>query len=44
MKRTNPINEKESMHKPKTKLGDFMVHEIDDSIGGVDMAVLVVEE
>ena len=32
------------MHKPRTKLGDFMVHEIDDSIGGVDMAVLVVEE
>ena len=32
------------MHKPKTKLGDFMVHEIGDSIGGVDMAVLVVEE
>lgn len=32
------------MHKPRTKLGDFMVHEIGDSIGGVDMAVLVVEE
>ncbi len=32
------------MHKPRTKLGDFMVKEIDDSIGGVDMAVLVVEE
>lgn len=32
------------MHKPRTKLGDFMVREIDDSIGGVDMAVLVVEE
>jgi len=32
------------MHKPRTKLGDFMVNEIGDSIGGVDMAMLVVEE
>lgn len=32
------------MHKPRTKLGDFMVREIDDSIGGVDLAVFVVEE
>lgn len=32
------------MHKPKTKLGGFMVKEIDDSIGGVDCCVLVVEE
>lgn len=32
------------MHKPRTKLGQFMVHEIDDSIGGVDGCVLVVEE
>ncbi len=32
------------MHKPRTKLGDFMVGEIGDSIGGVDMAMLVVEE
>ncbi len=32
------------MHKPKTKLGNFMVEEIDSSIGGVDMCVLVVEE
>lgn len=32
------------MHKPKTKLGGFMVKEIDDSIGGVDACVLVIEE
>lgn len=32
------------MHLPRTKLGNFMVGEIDDSIGGVDFCVLVVEE
>lgn len=32
------------MHKPKTRLGEFMVREINESVGGVDYCVLVVEE
>ena len=32
------------MHKPKTRLGEFMVREINESVGGVDFCVLVVEE
>ena len=32
------------MHLPKTRLGNFMVHEIGESIGGVDFCVFVVEE
>ena len=31
------------LHKPRTKLGDFMVRTTNDTIGGVDGAVLVVE-
>ncbi len=31
------------MHKPRTKLGDFMVKTTDDTIGGVDGVILVVE-
>ena len=31
------------MHKPRTRLGDFMVKTARDTIGGVDGAVLVVE-
>ena len=32
------------MHKPKNKLGDYMVKTIVDSIGDVDMCLMVVEE
>lgn len=32
------------MHKPRTRLGEFMVREINESVGGVDMCVFVVEE
>ena len=32
------------MHKPKTRLGEFMVREINESVGGVDYCVFVVEE
>lgn len=32
------------LHTPKTKLGDYMVKEIDETIGGGDLCVLVVEE
>ena len=31
------------MHKPRTKLGDFMVKTTANSLGGVDSAILVVE-
>ena len=31
------------MHKPRTKLGDFMVKTTDDTIAGVDGVILVVE-
>ena len=31
------------LHKPRTKLGDFMVRTTNDTIGGVDGAILVVE-
>ena len=31
------------MHKPRTKLGDFMVKTTSDTLGGVDYAILVVE-
>ena len=31
------------MHSPRTKLGDFMVKTTNDTIGGVDLAILVVE-
>jgi len=31
------------MHKPRTKLGDFMVKTTADTLGGVDGAILVVE-
>lgn len=31
------------MHKPRTKLGDFMVKTTNNTIGGVDLAILVVE-
>ena len=31
------------MHKPRTKLGDFMVKTANDTLGGVDAAILVVE-
>ena len=31
------------MHKPRTKLGDFMVKTTSETIGGVDGAILVVE-
>lgn len=31
------------MHKPRTKLGDYMVKTANDTIGGVDGAILVVE-
>lgn len=31
------------MHKPRTKLGDFMVKTAADTLGGVDSAILVVE-
>ena len=31
------------LHKPRTKLGDFMVKTTNDTIGGVDGAILVVE-
>ncbi len=31
------------MHKPRTKLGDFMVKTTNDTIGGVDYAILVTE-
>jgi GTP-binding protein Era len=31
------------MHKPRTRLGDFMVKTINSTIGGVDSAILVVE-
>ena len=31
------------MHKPRTKLGDFMVKTAKDTLGGVDSAILVVE-
>ena len=31
------------MHKPRTKLGDFMVKTARDTLGGVDGAILVVE-
>lgn len=32
------------MHKPKTRLGEFMVREINESVGGVDFCVFTVEE
>jgi len=32
------------MHKPKTRLGEFMVKEINESVGGVDYCVFTVEE
>ncbi len=31
------------MHRPRTKLGDYMVKTADDTIGGADAAILVVE-
>ena len=31
------------MHKPRTKLGDFMVKTASDTLGGVDAAILVTE-
>jgi len=31
------------MHKPRTKLGDFMVRTASETLGGVDAAILVVE-
>ena len=31
------------MHKPRTRLGDFMVKTISSTIGGVDSAILVIE-
>lgn len=31
------------MHKPRTRLGDFMVKTASDTLGGVDAAILVVE-
>ncbi len=31
------------MHKPRTKLGDFMVKTTSETLGGVDYAILVVE-
>lgn len=31
------------LHKPRTKLGDYMVKAATDTLGGVDLAVLVVE-
>ena len=31
------------MHKPRTKLGDFMVKTTNETLGGVDGAILVVE-
>lgn len=31
------------MHKPRTRLGDFMVKTTKDTLGGVDCAILVVE-
>ncbi len=31
------------MHKPRTRLGDFMVRTTSDTLGGVDCAILVVE-
>ena len=31
------------MHTPRTKLGDFMVKTTNDTLGGVDLAVLVIE-
>ena len=31
------------MHKPRTRLGDFMIKTITSTIGGVDSAILVVE-
>ena len=31
------------MHKPKTRLGEYMVKSINSAIGGVDAAILVVE-
>ena len=31
------------LHKPRTKLGDFMVKTTSDTLGGVDNAILVVE-
>ena len=31
------------LHKPRTKLGDFMVKTASETLGGVDFAVLVVE-
>lgn len=31
------------MHKPKNKLGDYMVKSINESVSGVDLALLVVE-
>ena len=31
------------LHKPRTKLGDFMVKTVNDTIGGVDGVILVVE-
>ncbi len=32
------------MHKPRTRLGEFMVREINESVGGVDFCVFAVEE
>jgi len=32
------------MHLPRTRLGNYMVNEINDSIGDVDFCILVVEE
>ena len=31
------------MHKPRTRLGDFMVKTVSNTLGGVDSAILVVE-
>ncbi len=31
------------MHRPRTKLGDYMVKTADDTLGGADAAILVVE-
>ena len=31
------------LHKPRTKLGDYMVKAATDTLGGVDLAILVVE-
>lgn len=31
------------LHKPRTRLGDFMVKTVSDTLGGVDGAILVVE-